>query len=414
MSPVVLMKQHLPSNRNLALLTLGQGISRLGDGLYITALTWTAWSLAHTSTSVTMVLLAAYIPMFLISLLGASLADRYSRKCIMIASDALRAILLFILALLIYYHVLTLTNLTLLVGLVSFVGAPFVPARNAIVTQVVAAEKLLFANGLLQVSFRSAFFVGPLFFAPLLHIASLPGVFACNALTFLCSILTLLFIRTTPLPTNIQPLKLWADLHTGWKLLRRAPDVQITIANFVLAIFLTSGFLSVGLIDLVKTHLHGDAGSYGLLLGISGLAEVGGALVLSYVPLRNIAFMATFAWAIVGLFRFPLGLVSTIPVAAVLLTATGLISAVTDLALFALIQKRIPGQHLAKVFGLWEAGNNGAIAVAPLLASFVIDHAGTSQSFIISGIAVLVMSSTSCWIVVCLQRGNSRKGKVPR
>ena len=51
--------------------------------------------------------------------------------------------------------------------------------------------------------------------------------------------------------------------------------------------------------------------SVGVLLGVAGLAEVAGAFAVAKLPLRNLALTAVLAWALLGAFRFPLGLTST-------------------------------------------------------------------------------------------------------
>ncbi|WP_020124500.1 hypothetical protein [Streptomyces canus] len=129
--------------------------------------------------------------------------------------------------------------------------------------------------------------------------------------------------------------------------MRVAPDVLVVIVTFVLALALTSGFLTVGLVAVV-----GQGGRYGLLLGVAGVAEVVGALLLAGLRIRRLAVAAVaavLAWALLGIFRAPLGTVTSPAVAALLLTATGLASALTDIPLIALVQQRIPSHHLARL-----------------------------------------------------------------
>src|SRR5919204_80524 len=149
-------------HRDFRLLFVGQGVSRLGDGLYTAAIAWLAWSLTHQPGAVALVTAAAYGPTFMTTLIGASYADRYDRRRLMIATDVVRAVVVAITPLLLALGLLNLTLLVAAVALLSLVGAPFAPARNAIVPEIVPAERLLEANGLLQVAFRAAFFVGPL------------------------------------------------------------------------------------------------------------------------------------------------------------------------------------------------------------------------------------------------------------
>jgi len=87
-------------NRNFALLFAGQGVSRLGDGLYVAVVAWLAWSLTHAVGAVALVTMAANAPTFVVTLIGASYADRYDRRRLMIGTDLSRGMLVGVAALL--------------------------------------------------------------------------------------------------------------------------------------------------------------------------------------------------------------------------------------------------------------------------------------------------------------------------
>jgi len=129
--------------------------------------------------------------------------------------------------------------------------------------------------------------------------------------------------------------------------------------------------------------------------GIAGVAEVFGALVVARLHLRNLALTAVLAWVLLGAFRLPLGLATSPLLAAALLAITGFASALTDIPLIALVQQRIPDRHLAKALGLWEAGIAGAIAIAPVIATTIIDNAGVSTGFMLSGAALIAIGTTA-------------------
>ena len=378
-------------NRNFALLFTGQGVSRLGDGLYAAAVAWLAWSLTHAVSAVALVTIAANAPTFAVTLIGASYADRYDRRRLMIGTDLARGALVAVAALLLALGLLHFALLVVVAAVLAAIGAPFTPARNALVARIAPPDALVTANGLLQVSFRAAFFVGPLLLAPLLAIASMPLVLTLDALTFAVSAVTLTAIDARPAsPARTRP-GLRDDLGAGLAVLRREPDVLLVIATFVLALAAASGFLTVGVIALVGQKLGGHAGEYGLLLGIAGVAEVFGALVVARLHLRNLARTAVLAWVLLGAFRLPLGLAASPLLAAALLAVTGFASALTDIPLIALVQQRIPDRHLAKALGLWEAGIAGAIAIAPIIATTIIDNLGLSTGFLLSGAALIVI-----------------------
>jgi MFS family permease len=380
-------------NRDFRLLFAGQGISRLGDGLYTAAVSWLAWTLSHDPGSVAFVIVAANLPTFLFTVIGASYADRYDRRRLMIATDLGRFALVALAPPLLLAGALNLTVLMIGAAVLSLIGAPFAPARNAIVPRIVPSERLVEANGLLQVAFRSAYFVGPLLLAPLLALASMPVVLAVDALTFLASAATLARMHVPHVAAERVGLR--ADLAAGFAVLREAPDVMIVIGTFVLALVAASGFLTVGVVALVGEGLHGRGGEYGLLLGVAGLAEVAGAFAVARLPLRNLALTGVLAWALLGAFRFPLGLTTTPLAAGALLAVTGFASALTDIPLVALVQRRIPDRHLAKVFGLWEGGIAGAIALAPVIAAFLIAHVGVRTGFMLSGVTLIALAAAA-------------------
>jgi hypothetical protein len=207
----------------------------------------------------------------------------------------------------------------------------------------------------LQVAFRAAFFVGPLLLAPLLAIASMGVVLALDALTFIVSAATLAAIRVGPARPAGERLGLRDDLAAGLAAVRREPEVMIVVGTFVLALVAASGFLTVGVVALVGEGLGGQAGELGLLLGIAGVAEVFGALALARLrlPLRNLALIAVLAWALLGVFRFP----------------------------------------------LWEAGIAGAVALAPVIAATTIDHLGVTTGFMLSGAALILIGTAAALLL---------------
>ncbi|PIM67157.1 MFS transporter [Streptomyces sp. JV178] len=377
-------------DRNFLLLFVGQGVSRFGDGLYTASTAWLAWTLTKDPAAVALVGVSAFAPAFLATFVVASYADRHDRRKLMIATDLARVVVVAAGAVLLYLGLLNLPVLVATTALLALLGAPFAPARNAIVPQIVPAEALQQANGLLQVAFRAAFFVGPLMLAPLLAHGSLQWALGVNGLTFLASAAALAGLRVRrPAPAG-ERTGLWSDLAAGLKAVRAAPDVLVVIVTFVLALALANGFLTVGLVTVV-----GQGGQYGLLLGVAGVAEVAGALLLARLPIRRPALAAVLAWAVLGIFRAPLGTVTSTAVAALLLAATGLASALTDIPLIALVQRRVPDRHLAKALGLWEAGIAGALTVSPFVASTTISLVGAAHAFVLSGAALVVLATTA-------------------
>jgi MFS family permease len=380
--------------RPFALLAVGQAVSRLGDGLFGTALTWIALRTGGPG-AVAIVASATAAPLIAGSVVGASYADRHDRRRLMIAMDVLRLALLLGLAAALATGRVPLPELAVFGAAEGSAAAIFTPARLALVPQIVPAASLLRANGILQACFMASFWIGPLLLGPLLTVTAMPGVAAADAATFGVSAATLAALPRIPAAAaGTARLGTRADLAAGWAAVRSAPGVLLVLGTFTAALLLASGFLAVGL-PAWAARAGGGPGTLGLLQGTAGVAELAGALALSRIRLRRLAPAAVAAWGVLGGFRLFLGAARSLAVGLPLMAGTGLASAATDIPLIALLQARIPARHLGKAMALWQAGIAAAVTLSPPLAAMVIGATGLTAGFAISGAALAALSCLS-------------------
>jgi MFS family permease len=149
------------SHRPFALLWSGQIISRLGDSLNTIALA--LWVLQKTGSATVMggVLICTTIPMLLFLLFGGVAVDRFPRINLMLASDVLRALLMLLIAFLVFHAWLQLWELFVLSALFGVVEAFFYPAYSALIPDLVTSEILPSANSLRTIGTNMAQVVGP-------------------------------------------------------------------------------------------------------------------------------------------------------------------------------------------------------------------------------------------------------------
>jgi hypothetical protein len=83
--------------------------------------------------------------------------------------------------------------------------------------------------------------------------------------------------------------------------------------------------------------------------------------------------------------------------------------ALTDITLIARVQQRIPDRHLAKALGLLEAGIAGAVALAPVIATTIIDAVGVSAGFMLSGASLIVIGAAAALML----KPTKRRAAVP-
>ena len=88
-------------NRSFTLLWVGQLISSMGSALTTLAASILVYRLTGSALSVGLMLIATSSPTILIGLIAGVIVDRYDRKRIMLISDLLRAVLIFLIPFLI-------------------------------------------------------------------------------------------------------------------------------------------------------------------------------------------------------------------------------------------------------------------------------------------------------------------------
>ena len=140
----------LRRNHSFRQLWLGQVVSQMGDWFDTIALYTIILNLTGSGRDVGLLLVARFVPSFLFGTLSGVVADRFSRRTIMIISDVLRALVvlgfLFVRRADQLWLIYVLTVLQL--GLSTF----FEPAKTAVIPSIVADRELVAANAISSVT----------------------------------------------------------------------------------------------------------------------------------------------------------------------------------------------------------------------------------------------------------------------
>ena len=147
-------------NRNFFLLWLGQIISQLGDRLDQMALIAFVYLRAPGSTmQIAKILSFTIIPVFLIGPIAGVYVDRWDRRRTMCVCDILRALLVFTIPFFLFYAK-NIIPIYIVVFVVFSIGRFFVPAKLAIIPDLVGKKDLLLANSLVNTTGMIAAILG--------------------------------------------------------------------------------------------------------------------------------------------------------------------------------------------------------------------------------------------------------------
>jgi len=302
--------------RDFRLLFVGRSVSLLGDGAFLVAVAWQAYTLSDAPTALSLLGIAMTVPLISLLLLGGVISDRHDRRRVMLGADAVRAALLVLLAALAAGGVLRLWQMMAIVAVYGAAQAFFDPASDAIVPELLPQSQLGQANALDQfvrpLALRLA---GPALGGVLIGAVGPDAVFLADAATFVVSAATLWSMspRASALSHHADvPLDLAGtrrQLGDGWAYMRRHVWLWGTFASAGIAYLLFMGPTIVLLPYMVKHELGGSGVQLGIVLGAGGLGAVACATAMgrSRMPTRGIAFiygvwtLATLAVAAYGL-----------------------------------------------------------------------------------------------------------------
>jgi MFS family permease len=281
-------------HRDFRLLWSGMCVSLLGDGVFLVAMAWQVYALSNAPTALALVGIAMTVPTIAFLLVGGALSDRFDRRRLMLAADAVRGLAVGLIAVLSLTGALELWHMVMLVGVYGAGTAFFTPAFDAIVPDVLPAEELPQANSLDQfvrpLALRLA---GPALGGVLIEVVGVGSAFALDAASFAVSALALMFMRTRPRALSEAGGSIGGEIRAGFAYIRRHVWLWATFATAAVAYLLFMGPAEVLLPYVVKNELGGRAADLGLVFAAGGLGSLGCAVVMGQrgLPRRDITFM---------------------------------------------------------------------------------------------------------------------------
>lgn len=395
------------AGRDFRLLFVGRCASLLGDGAFLVALAWQAYSISGAPSAMSLLGIAMTTPLIVLLLFGGVISDRHSRRRVMLVADLLRAVVLALLGALALGGSLRLWQMMVLVALCGAAQAFFDPASDAILPELLPERQLGQANALEQVARPLALrLLGPALGGVLVGTVGAGGAFFLDAATFLASAVALwcmsgAAVRSawscaaeieaaeddssavpadTPTAGNATPaaeeLSAAHELSEGWAYVRRHIWLWGTLASAGIAYLLFMGPAEVLLPFMVKHVLHGSGMQLGLVLGAGGVGSVGCALVMlrSGLPSRSITFIYL-VWALATLSVAGYGLASSIWQLMLASLAFNLLETAGTIVWATFKQRHVPGRMLGRISSLDWLISIGLLPVsfaltAPLSAAF--------------------------------------------
>ena len=356
----------------------GESISLLGDQFHFVALAWLTLQLTGSGVALGTVLMTVAIPRALFMLLGGAMSDRISPRSLMLVSNALRTVVVAIIAALVLTGHAQLWQLYVLALIFGTVDAFFHPALNTIVPMLVSARFLSPANALVQIMQQLSGLIGPAIAGVVVAATLNTGpAFAFDAASFAVATVTIWLVRggrraaptATDDGTAQRPSEgVLANIGAGVAYAWRDPAIRSLVLLVAAFNFAFNGPLLVGLPYLADTRFQGGAAAFGIIISAYGAGALGGAILagsLRHVPRLGLVTLLTASAMGVGLAL--LGNVPTVLLAVVAMAAIGLGAGFINVRIVAWLQARTPEAMRGRVMSLVLLG---AVGLSPTSAPF--------------------------------------------
>jgi MFS family permease len=360
--------------RNFFLLFVGQSVSSLGNALVPVALTFALLDLTHSAADLGYVLGAEAAAQVAFLLAGGVIADRISRRAVMLVSDTVRGAAEAVLGILLITGRPSVWVIGVLAVAQGAAGAAFLPASTGLVPAVVSPANLQQANQLQQVASAAASIAGPALAGVLVVTASPGWAILLDAGSFAVSValLAAMQLNNVPRPARQHFLR---DLRDGWDEFRSRSWLWPMVIAFSIVNMLVGAYSVLG--PVASQRYFGGAAAWATVATVGGLGSVAGGLLASRLRARHPLRLGVSVAILGGL--TPLAFAAGLPVPAIAAVAaiagTGII---LFLSLFnSTMQRQVPERSLSRVtsytwFGALIAYPLGLAIAGPLASVLAV------------------------------------------
>lgn len=367
----------------------GQTLSLVGSALTQFVLLWWITDTTGSIAALAIAGTAALLPQALISPLGGTFADRYSRRILMIAADTISALCMLVLIALFLTERIELWHVYTMMFIRSAMQAFQTPAALASVAMLVPRNFLSRAAGLNQTMQGITLVAAAPLGALAISVMPLGWALSIDVFTALLGCLPLLIYRIPQiLNHSLTGLSgIWGEFKEGLSLVWNHHGLRHLYAIMGIVMLATApAFILIPL--LVKEYFGGGAPDVALIESMAGAGMIaGGVAVVFFAPRKQITWIllgfavSCFAITFTGLMP-----VSLFVIAVIFWMVGGIAFILGNAPLIALLQSSIPNHQQGRVLSLMNMLMGLGAPIGLALTTPLGELIGVRWLFVVMGI----------------------------
>lgn len=399
-------------NREFVKILSGQFFSNFGDAVLRISLLLYVYEVTGSKTKMTLVLSMQIIPWIIVGPVAGVLADRISRKGIMVASDLLRAVALCIIPL-----VTDIASLMVIAFIIGVASASFTAPRAAALPEITGMKLFVKAISLSQLVFQMMSTIGPLLGAFLYALVG-SSAFFLSAICYVVSA-TILFATRIPSASRDAADKLsvrvvFNDLGTGIKFLFGTPvlrQLMILFAFMLIGLAFAGSLVYPYIFEIMHNGLEASGGhkdnlekfaqhQFGIIGALAALGTIIGNLTFGrfegQIGRRSALF---FGFAAVSGYYLAFAFEPSFALLAALCVAMGIWNGMSSLAINAIFAESVPNEIRGRAYSAANAYVQTFAVLATALSGLAADIFGVVEAivgasvFLILALSALALST---------------------
>ncbi|HVT44811.1 MAG TPA: MFS transporter [Thermoanaerobaculia bacterium] len=395
-------------HRNFKLFFAGQLVSLIGTWMQTIAQAWLIYRLTDSAMLLGLVGFANQIPVFLSAPIGGVIADRFSRRSILVATQIASMLLALILAALTFSGTVEPWHILLLAAILGVVSGFDIPARQSFVVEMVGREDLSNAIALNSSMFNGARLVGPAIAGLVVAALGEAWCFLLNGISYIAVIAGLLKMTIPARSALGYRGTPFADVLEGFRFSLTVRPVRALLLLLFVVSF--AGMPYTILMPIFADRIFGaGATGLGILMSSAGLGALAASIVLAARPsVRGLGSWIAFSAAGVGISLVVFALSPFFWLSASLLAAVGFFVMLEMASSNTLIQSMVPDALRGRVMAVYSMMFMGGGPLGALLAGSIAERAGAPAALIFGGVACICGGVVFRWRLPLLREEGIR------
>jgi MFS family permease len=375
-------------HRDFAMFWTAALFSNTGTWMQTLTVPFVVDQLTHSTALVGLSAFLMFFPFVLVAPIAGSLADRHSRRNVLLWSQTVMMVAAFGLWALWATGVATPANLLACVVVSALANGINAPAWSAFVTQLVPREDMMNAVRLNIMQVTGARAVGPAVGGLVLATLGPGAAFFANGVSFVLVLVTLFAIPDRPVGDIATTTRVLAHFREGVRYVRRRRVLAAATLTFLML-----GLFGQSVVQLVEPFtrrvLHVGAGQYGLLVGAYGIGAILGSFIAVFGSRWRRSRMTICG---IGLFVCAQIVFGLAPGYAVALGATmtlGTAFIVCHMSIQTAVQVNVDETHRGRVLSIYFSAFFAGGPIGALIGGVTGQLVGLRATFVAAALALL-------------------------